>query len=136
MAAVSCCLHMNKHTSSSTAHCLLSGIPMQGIKDADSKRKLWPLLLGVLEPGTPEPARQAALDAYRGSFQQVSWCGCGAGRTWGEDTGCSRFIGTIRATRILYPMTPMTNVGRHEYGSAQHWHMFPSEHYCQSLFLS
>ena len=69
---------------------ILSGNPMQGIKDADSKRKLWPLLLGVLEPGTPEPARQAALDAYRGSFEQVSWCGCGAERagTWRwEDAG-------------------------------------------------
>ena len=78
MAAVSCCLRMSRPTSAH-ARCLVSGTPMQGIKDADSKRKLWPLLLGVLEPGTPEPARQAALDAYRGSFQQVSWCGCGAG---------------------------------------------------------
>ena len=94
MAAVSCCLHMSKHTSSSTAHCVIASCRespcMQGIKDADSKPKLWPLLLGVLEPGTPEPARQAALDAYRGSFQQVSWCGCGAERagTWRrEDAG-------------------------------------------------
>ena len=60
---------------------------MQGIKDADSKRKLWPLLLGVLDPGTPEPARQAALDAYRGSFQQVSWYGCGLWGRTGEDVG-------------------------------------------------
>ena len=43
----------------------------QGIKDPDSKRKLWPILLGVLAPGMSDQARHEALDAYQGSYDQV-----------------------------------------------------------------
>ena len=44
---------------------------LQGLKDLDAKRKLWPILLGVLEPDMTEQAIHEAMDAYQGAYQQV-----------------------------------------------------------------
>ncbi|GAX85246.1 hypothetical protein CEUSTIGMA_g12666.t1 [Chlamydomonas eustigma] len=49
----------------------LGHIIEKGLKDAETKRELWPLLLGVLEPGMSQMARTDAMDAYRGAYQQL-----------------------------------------------------------------
>ena len=44
---------------------------LQGLKDPETKRKLWPILLGVLEPDMTDEAVHEAMDAYQGAYQQV-----------------------------------------------------------------